>query len=120
MPRPSHVRPLRRVARGRPLGVSLASGAALTISLRLNSLPAAALNLRSHSWRQPFNLPFAVGDARIAKPVVQTIRTALPKLNDLGRNSVPSPVWRQRNDLSLVLPGDFRQMLFQFLTVRED
>src|SRR5438128_1949128 len=67
-----------------------------------NSAAAAYLSMRASathpkSRREAIDLPRAFGLARVAKPIVQAIRAALPKFDCVRIHPIPTPMRREQN-----------------------
>src|SRR5438552_610776 len=79
-----------------------------TVRVRILECRSARSKLR----RESFNHPPAFAP-RIAKPIVQTARTALPELNYRRRYTVDSPIGRQRDPLAFILSDEFVHLCFK-------
>src|SRR5438477_985667 len=64
--------------------------------------------IRHYLWREPIDLPRSVRLPRVAKAIVQTIGTALPKFHFIRLESITAPVRRQWNWLVAKALGHLR------------
>src|SRR2546421_9626798 len=97
------------LATGREEGFAATGGRVSRLVARLSQNLGRPAITKLSLWREPVDLPGTICFPHVTKPIVQTICTALPKLDHCRFDPVAAPMRRQRNRTFAKALGHFCQ-----------